>query len=482
MQEEGLASEFTISADLSDAFARASGDYNPLHLDPVYARRTQFGGSVVHGIHLLLAALDRVAGSGVLTGLEPQECSVTFNNPVLTGVPVQLETNFERATQRLRLRGTTRQGSPAFSATFVFGPRQTIARDVIVDRFSYEHAAPQRAVFPVPGMEAAIPVRAGRAEIRALFPALAALDAAWVADLLASTRVVGMHCPGMNSIYSGCKLRARADAAVDAQLRYKVLKADERFKLIRLGIDGAHFQGTLETFFRPSAVDQPSLVDVAREIPSGSFVGQRALVVGGSRGLGELAAKIVLAGGGEATITYARGKQDALRVCSEAASLGRSCRAEQLDMDALLGGHVPDWLASGSYTHVYYFASPHIVRNADSHWDANLFRAFARFYVDAFALLVQAMQNKARGSAPLRVLYPSTVFVEQPESGFAEYAAAKAAGEALCDQLGARGGARFAKPRIPRMRTDQTSGLSNDAVEDPLPRMKDLLLAFHAES
>jgi hypothetical protein len=32
------------------------------------------------------------------------------------------------------------------------------------------------------------------------------------------------------------------------------------------------------------------------------------------------------------------------------------------------------------------------------------------------------------------------------------------------------------------MRTDQTSGLSNDAVEDPLPRMKDLLLAFHAQS
>jgi acyl dehydratase len=482
MHEDELAAEFTISADLSDAFARASGDYNPLHLDPVYARRTQFGGSVVHGIHLLLAALDRVAGSGVLTGLDPQECSVTFNNPVLTGVTVQLATSFDRATQRLRLRGTTRQGSPAFSASFVFGPRQTIARDVLVDRFPYEYAAPQRAVFPRPGMEAAIPVRAGRAEIGALFPALAAADAAWIADLLASTRVVGMHCPGMNSIYSGCKLRARTDAAADATLRYKVLKADERFKLIRLGIEGAHFQGTLETFFRPSAVDQPALADIAREIAAGSFVGQRALVVGGSRGLGELAAKIVLAGGGEATITYARGKQDALRVCSEAASLGRSCRTEQLDMDALLGGQVPDWLAGGSYTHVYYFASPHIVRNASAHWDADLFKVFARFYVDAFALLVQAMQNQAPDSTALSVLYPSTIFVEQPESGFAEYAAAKAAGEALCDQLAARWGVRFAKPRIPRMRTDQTSGLANDDVEDPLPRLKDLLLAFHNQS
>jgi acyl dehydratase len=482
MQEESFASEFTISADLSAAFARASGDYNPLHLDPVYARRTQFGGSVVHGIHLLLAALERVAGSGVLTGLVPQECSVTFNNPVLTGVPVRLETTFDRATQRLRLRGTTRQGSPTFSAVFLFGPRQAIAPDVIVDQFAYEYAAAQRAVFPHPGMEAAITVRAGRAEIRALFPALAAAAAPWIADLLATTRVVGMHCPGMNSIYSGCKLRARADAAADALLRYRVLKADERFKLIRLGIEGAHFQGTLETFFRPSAVDQAPLADIAREIASGSFAGQRALVVGGSRGLGELAAKIVLAGGGEATITYARGREDALRICSEAASLGRSCRAELLDMDALLDGDVPGWLAGGSYTHVYYFASPRIVRNAGSQWDADLFRGFTRFYVDAFALLVQAVQNKASGAAPPSVLYPSTIFVEQPENGFAEYAAAKAAGEALCDQLAARGSGRFTKPRIPRMRTDQTSGLAHDAIEDPLPRMKDLLLAFHSHS
>ena len=40
------------------AFAELSGDYNPLHVDPVAARRLIFGRPVVHGVHAFLWALD----------------------------------------------------------------------------------------------------------------------------------------------------------------------------------------------------------------------------------------------------------------------------------------------------------------------------------------------------------------------------------------------------------------------------------------
>ncbi|HNC74922.1 MAG TPA: MaoC/PaaZ C-terminal domain-containing protein, partial [Elusimicrobiota bacterium] len=49
----------TASADLFDwerqnAFARLSGDANPLHVDPAAARRLLFGRAVVHGVHGVL--------------------------------------------------------------------------------------------------------------------------------------------------------------------------------------------------------------------------------------------------------------------------------------------------------------------------------------------------------------------------------------------------------------------------------------------
>jgi len=42
-------------------FASVSGDYNPMHMDALQARRTQAGAPVVHGINLFLWALDSFA-------------------------------------------------------------------------------------------------------------------------------------------------------------------------------------------------------------------------------------------------------------------------------------------------------------------------------------------------------------------------------------------------------------------------------------
>jgi 3-hydroxybutyryl-CoA dehydratase len=49
----------TLSQEKIDRYARASGDFNPIHVDPAFAAQTPFGGTIAHGM-LLLAYLSEV--------------------------------------------------------------------------------------------------------------------------------------------------------------------------------------------------------------------------------------------------------------------------------------------------------------------------------------------------------------------------------------------------------------------------------------
>lgn len=475
-----------VCAEDSAAFARLSGDYNPLHLDPVAARRTPFGGTVVHGIHLLLAALDVTAHAWAREGFEPVGIRVTFNNPVHTGETLRIVSKAGAGPEALRLIGQIGERT-AFAANIQLGqPPSEEARQPGGEGVSGESAkpgpegaecepaVPRDVAFPPETSGGSVPLRMARSLLGTLFPALARLHrGGWIADLLATTRVVGMECPGARSIYSGCNLR-RIDGRngpVAQSLHYRIDRCDERFRSVRLSARGSALEGFLDTLFRPGPVAQLPLREVAARIAADSFRGQRALVIGGSRGLGELTAKLILAGGGDVSLTYSHGRDDAERIRAEARALGRTCAIEQLDV---LAESLPGWLAA-PFTHVYFFASPQIPRNVTGRWDDALFQRLQAVYVRAFAAVAETILAASQRAAPPVFVYPSSIFLTTHEKGFAEYCVAKAAGEALCDHLARQHGTVFAHPRLPRMRTDQTSGAADADLEDSLTVMYQLL-------
>jgi hypothetical protein len=270
-----------------------------------------------------------------------------------------------------------------------------------------------------------------------------------VAQLLALTRIVGMECPGARALF--CDFNAKFGEAQDESgLSFEVAEWDTRFNRATIAVQGAGLSAELNTLLLPDPVRQPEMNVLRPLVPGKPFAGQRALVVGGSRGIGEVCGKLLVLGGAEhICLTYATGKEDAQRV---AAVLMGHCEVRVARFDVLT-----DMPPEGSYTHIYYFPAPRLRPNSGC-FDTDLCQLYNRYFVTGMALLFEAY---ARRSA-VRLLQPSSIFVEAPERGFSEYATAKAASESLGRQLKAKyPSSVILTPRLPRVRTDQTQSVDD---------------------
>jgi hypothetical protein len=447
-----------------ERFAALSGDTNPLHIDPLVARRSMLGGVAVHGIHLLLWALDELAAQRGLRGFS--RLRVHFDRGVLVDETVRVDWREDEA----RLVGRL-SGNAGTLARITLTPAETAA---VPWTGAAGIAASACQEHDMPALEG----RAGEIELnlpvswQAMFAHLGAgFPPSHVAVLLASTRLVGTVCPGLNSIYSALHLTCDPDAAVANTLRWEVARADQRVRLVDMAIAAGDLRGTLMAVLRPKPYVQPRLTELCAAVPRSVFAGQRAIIIGGSRGLGELAAKLLAAGGARVTITWCQGEAESLAIIAEGAALGLAMRAERFNV-AAPPADMP--APEAPYTHMYYFATPRVPTGRPGQFQPEVFAKLLDTYVAGLARCATWLVPRAQPDA--LIWYPSTTFLEQPDQNFAEYAAAKACGEALCAKLAAHlAPLRLITERLPRLPTDQTQSLTPLVLADGVATLRAVL-------
>ena len=444
-----------FSSSDQERFAALTGDWNPLHVDPVAARRTQFGRPLVHGVHLLLWALEESGQPDHPAAIKTLSC--TFRRPVGVGEDAEWQANSENGVLRLRVSS---RGALSLSAEITFTAPQDLP---------FADAAPTRQACKILAPEAAADARGvaalriSAAAWRDAFPRLAGnLPLAQLAFLAATTRIVGMECPGLHSVYTALDM-APATAAPHG-VEWAVQNYDERFGRVTIEARSAAGNAIITAAFRPPPRVQPSMADLAAEIVPTAYAGRRALVIGGSRGLGELCAKMLAAGGAQVWLTYHQGGEDAGRVAAEILAQGGAVNAVAYNVLAPPAS-LAIWFTAAPPTHVYYFATPPITAGAPGGFSTETFQKFCHYYVEGVKNLWCAI--RAFSKHQLTIVYPSSVYVDEIVSSLGEYAVAKAAGETFCRFIASVDRQTFVKiPRLPRLPTDQTLSLTEDEPED----------------
>jgi acyl dehydratase len=471
----------TLGSELFDTasqrrFAEVSGDWNPIHIDPVAARRTQAGALLVHGMHCALRCLNSFAKSApALTSI--LKLTIKFEKPAYVGDRIDF----------VLVRHT---GDQIFLAAEVQGCVLISIGIAVHSSESEEPIAMAHEAVSPPQFEAALDLnfaeiessigRRQRIEIcRAasdLFPeATQWMGGQRVAALATLSTLVGMRCPGLHSIFLGLTVCFESGCQSES-IVYSVVSADDRFRLVHLTVVGGGLNGEVQALVRTQPVNQLSIGDIAQRVGQGSFLGQHVLIIGGSRGLGECVAKIIAAGGGMVTISYALGVAEAKAIQAEILAFGG--QAEVITYDVLKPPLPQLKMLKTKPTHVYYFATSRISGRQGSSFDVTKLDMFMQFYVIGFYNICSGLASMEQ---QLKIFYPSTEYIEKRPKSMTEYAMAKSAGEVLCADM------KFVFPgiavickRLPRLRTDQTASAMPEIFADTLDVLLPAVMAMQS--
>lgn len=437
-------------------FAALSGDHNPIHLDPLASRRTALGSPIIHGVHGVLWALEKYCGVELPSVVR---LDVSFPGPIYVGDEV-LARAVKRSQDEVRITLTT--GNAIATVITVQSGRGAELRllDAIGEKVARPSGAsivtPVELVFEqVADLSGWLAPNAEVAAVSQAFPALSGVvSAERLNGIVLLSRLVGMVCPGLHSIFQGFAIDIVEP--IDALLGYFVKEIDDRFRLVRMAVEGCGLRGDVTAFMRVPPVAQPSMAQIKTMVQEGSFLGADVLVVGGTRGLGEVTAKACAAGGARVVITYATGMDDAERVSFDIRRHGGICDILSLDVR----GDIPTQLAAlhRSPTHLYYFATGAIAKRRTEFFSSTVLAEFVMFYATGFLRVCEALLE-VKGH-DLRALYPSSTAIDEAPKGWTEYAMAKVAGEVLCNAINTRlPGVTVVVRRLPRILTDQTASL-----------------------
>lgn len=445
-----------------------------MHVDAVAARRLLSGHQVAHGVHTLLWALELWLADRPHT---PWQFDCRFAQPINVGDLVVFDLHGDRDGAESWLltacvnglvctelnvhtgasaRAGQRPPSAASAAAATALPHSATALDLPAAQWPGQVLT----LADVPG------------PVAQLFPnCVRALGEQRTAAIAQLSYFVGMVCPGLHSIFSSTRFELGAERPGQAALTWTIDKFDPRFRLFSCRFSGV-LEGELKAFLRPEPQRQPGAAAVAALVHPGEFAGQQALVIGGSRGLGETTAKLLAGGGARVVVSFATGLQDAQAVADDINANGRGrCDLVQLDLrrqnhDMLARALPPQqWQALNA---VYYFATPRIYAKRSALFEPAMFSEFVEFYLQGLFALCQVLEQQQR-TQPVKVYLPSTVFITDRPKGMTEYAMAKAAAEVLADDLNrSLKQVRIVHTRLPRLATDQTTAILQLRVESNL--------------
>ncbi len=284
-----------------ERFAAESGDHNPLHVCPEYARATAFGQPIAHGVLGLLMAARSLPDR---PGKRLRKLAVEFPRPMLvdTDYALTIRDDGPDACALELLDGS----KPVIRGVLEFADADADTgelsrggdsglRDAAAKPDELARGQTVSARYAPPRFGASGPwIEAGKG-----------IGPAQVLALMLTSYVIGMELPGELALFTRLALEFDAFPSEGGELSWtaRVDGWQPRTGSMRVGLElrvGGRVwaTGKLRAFVRADAAGDDEPPSVVETLDARAFAGKTALVIGASRGLGRSLARGFSAHGG----------------------------------------------------------------------------------------------------------------------------------------------------------------------------------------
>jgi 3-hydroxybutyryl-CoA dehydratase len=109
-----------LTQEQISAYAQASGDFNPIHIDPEFAARTPMGGTIAHGMLVLAFISEMMTAAFGRSWLETGKLDVRFRGPARPGDTITARTSSgkdEGGVLRYQVECVNQAGEQVISGT-----------------------------------------------------------------------------------------------------------------------------------------------------------------------------------------------------------------------------------------------------------------------------------------------------------------------------------------------------------------------------
>ena len=466
----------TFDLDDQNWFAEISGDYNPIHINEIESRKLHSGGILVHGIHTVTWALDCFFKKNPQNKLDTLKTK--FFKPIYLNQKLSIVfENINNKKHNIKIYDKELLVSIILEASGLsFGNK-------VVDS-KYHFDFPKEFKYNDDTNE--ISISLSKKMILNKYPFFCkAVGLEIVSNIIGLSRLVGMECPGLNSLFVGFNINFHHKNAVKTnKIFWSINKYYGNQAPINIFVKSSIMEGIVQAFIRPSPIIQLPFLEISKFTKNIINLNNTfSIIIGGSRGLGEVTSKIIASYGGNVIITYNTGKNEAIKICNDINTNSSSDFAVPLHLNIENPKNLFDYLNKNKIqiNSIYYFATPNIKGTKSIELDKNLLDLYNSFYSIYFSRLLRLLKKYVFNNE-IKIFYPSTIFIDQGKENLMEYVLSKKNAEAYIESINYKlNNINIIVDRLDMLNTDQNNSVFSVKTKDPLIVMNDVVLRMNKE-